>query len=201
MLRHWRTSGSSWTKSVWSPICRPFVRRQFEEVLLDLGWEKVPNSECLIVQRKHWLFLSRTWIILKWLEKNRIWILFGRNWWNLLILTSQLHFLITYIWDVLNVNGNRMKSYWGIYKNVWITYFCWSTWKNYQVGETLRKDGRMVVRHGRTCSKMRWEMLRTGEQKDRAVIQSLKALIGWSSCYGGTWISWRIVRSMCSQSV
>ena len=26
-----------------------------------------------------------------------------------LILTNQLHFLITYTWDVLNVNANRMK--------------------------------------------------------------------------------------------
>ena len=31
-----------------------------------------------------------------------------------------------------------------------------------------------------TCSKLRWERLRTGEQKDRAVIQSLKSLLGWS---------------------
>ena len=32
--------------------------RQFEEVLLELGWEKVPNWECLLVHRKEGLFLS-----------------------------------------------------------------------------------------------------------------------------------------------
>ena len=32
--------------------------RQFEEVLLELGWEEVPNCECLFVHRKQGLFLS-----------------------------------------------------------------------------------------------------------------------------------------------
>ena len=32
--------------------------RQFEEVLLELGWEKVPNWECMFVHRKQRLFLS-----------------------------------------------------------------------------------------------------------------------------------------------
>ena len=34
---------------------------------------------------------------------------------------------------------------------------------------TSRKDCSLVLRHERTCSWMRWEILRTGEQKDRAV--------------------------------
>ena len=32
--------------------------RRFEEVLLELGWEKVQNWECLFVRRKQGLFLS-----------------------------------------------------------------------------------------------------------------------------------------------
>ena len=32
--------------------------RQFEEVLLKLGWEKVPNWKCLFVHRKQELSLS-----------------------------------------------------------------------------------------------------------------------------------------------
>ena len=32
--------------------------RQFEEALLELGWEKVPNWECMFVHRKLRLFLS-----------------------------------------------------------------------------------------------------------------------------------------------
>ena len=42
---------------------------------------------------------------------------------------------------------------------------------------------------------MCWEILRIGEQKDRAVMQSLKSLLGWSPFQErGTWISWRIVK-------
>ena len=57
--------------------------------------------------------------------------------------------------------------------------------------KTSRKDGCAVVRHGRTCWKMRRDILRIGKQKDRAVIRSLKSLIGWSPRQEGTWISWR----------
>ena len=60
---------------------------------------------------------SRTRIILigilgrhsKWLERRRIGLPCGRNWWKTWILMNQLHFLITYTWDVLNVHANRMK--------------------------------------------------------------------------------------------
>ena len=30
--------------------------RQFEEALLELGWEKSPNCECMFAHRKQWLF-------------------------------------------------------------------------------------------------------------------------------------------------
>ena len=40
------------------PLAVLFWERQFEEVLLELGWEKVPNWECLFVHRKQGLFLS-----------------------------------------------------------------------------------------------------------------------------------------------
>ena len=61
-----------WPKS-WSDIEDPVVllernffghpllgvwERQFEKVLLGLGWDKVPNWECLFVHRKQGLFLS-----------------------------------------------------------------------------------------------------------------------------------------------
>ena len=34
------------------------MERQFEKVLLKYGWEKVPNWECLLVNREKRLFLS-----------------------------------------------------------------------------------------------------------------------------------------------
>ena len=40
------------------PFARLFWERQFEEVLLEHGWEKIPNWECLFVHREKGLFLS-----------------------------------------------------------------------------------------------------------------------------------------------
>ena len=62
-----------WPKS-WSNIEDPVVllernlyghplegllwERQFLEIILELGWEKIPNWECLLVHRKQGLFIS-----------------------------------------------------------------------------------------------------------------------------------------------
>ena len=43
-----------------------------------------------------------------------------------------------------------------------------------RVGKTSRKDGCVVFRHGRTCSKKRGKILRIGEEQDRATVQSFK---------------------------
>ena len=40
------------------PLARLLRKRHFEKVLLEHGWEKVPNWECLFVNRKKGLFLS-----------------------------------------------------------------------------------------------------------------------------------------------
>ena len=48
----------------------------------------------------------------------------------------------------------------------------------YAGAKPSRKDGHVVLRHGRTCSEMSQEILRIGEQKDRAAVQSFKSLSG-----------------------
>ena len=42
------------------------------------------------------------------------------------------------------------EYHWGIYKDVRITYFCWSNGKMTGMGETSRNIGCVVLRHGRT---------------------------------------------------
>ena len=39
------------------PLASLLWERQFEEVLLEVGWEKVPNWECLFDRQKHGSFL------------------------------------------------------------------------------------------------------------------------------------------------
>ena len=40
------------------PLARLLWERQFEQILVERGWEKVPNWECLFVHRPTELFLS-----------------------------------------------------------------------------------------------------------------------------------------------
>ena len=72
-------------------------------------------------------------------------------------------------------------------KDVWITYFCWSNRKITRMGRTSRKNGCVVLRYGKTCLKVRWEIFRIVEQKDTAVIQSLKSLLGRSPFQKRNW--------------
>ena len=63
--------------------------RQFEDVLLQLWWEKVPNWECSFVHRNKDSH-RYTWMTLRWLERNRIWLSCGRKRWKLWILKTSL---------------------------------------------------------------------------------------------------------------
>ena len=74
----------------------------------------------------------------------------------------------------------------------------WRTekWSNHEFLLEHRKNTR------RACSKMLWEILRTGKQDSGAVIQSFKSLLGWPSIQTGrTWISWRIITSLLTNCI
>ena len=71
MSRRMDTSSTTWVAQILVKHRRPLneicightsagllCERQFEEVLLEHGWGKVPNWECLFVHRKQGLFLS-----------------------------------------------------------------------------------------------------------------------------------------------
>ena len=75
----------------------------------------------------------KTWVTSKWLEWSRNWHPCGRNWGSMLILMNLLHFLITYIWDALNVNISRTISL---------------------LMNTEKCSNHEFLLHGRTCSKI-----------------------------------------------
>ena len=57
------------------PLAGLLWERQFEESVLELGWENVPNWECMFVHRTPGLFLSENVDdIKKRLERSRIWL-------------------------------------------------------------------------------------------------------------------------------
>ena len=79
------------------------------------------------------------------------------------------HFLITKIWDVLNVNANRLKLSSRKYKDVRIANFCWSNWKITRVGKTSRKK----QSHG----PMTWKDMPGNALRDTVIWQTKK----WSN--------------------
>ena len=92
------------------PLAELFRERQLEEVLLELGREKVPNWDCLFVHRKQGLFLWAHVDDLKVAGKKQKMAPMWKKLMNNVILTNQFHFLFTKIWTALNVNANRTKS-------------------------------------------------------------------------------------------
>ena len=149
-----RLPRQKWPKS-WSDIEDPVVlrsrkfyghplagllrERQFGEVLLELEWETVPNWVFLFTEHKdYYYYYQYTWVRLKWLERSRIWLPCGRNWWNIFILTNPTSFLdhvylgctqrkCTPNEDIVNQKREMF----------WITNFCWCHWKVSRLGNQL----------------------------------------------------------------
>ena len=61
------------------PLAGLLWERQFEEALLELGWERVPNWECIFVHRNKGYFCQKMWMKSKWMERSRSWLPCGRN--------------------------------------------------------------------------------------------------------------------------
>ena len=61
------------------PFAGLLWERQFEEVLLDFGWDKVPTWECLFVHRNQGSFLSVYVDDIKMAGKSKIWLPRGRD--------------------------------------------------------------------------------------------------------------------------
>ena len=79
------------------------------------------------------------------------------------------------------MNANRTKSLLTHTEKCLNHQFLLKQLKITRVGKASRKDGCVVLRHGRTCSKMCWEVLRAGKQKSGSTFQRFKSLLGWSA--------------------
>ena len=100
------------------PLAGLLRERQFEEVVMELGWEKSTELGMSFCSSKKDYSYRRTWMTSKWLEEIRIWHQCSWNWWNTLIETRQLPFMTMYIWDVLDVNANWTKLFFEQYEEV-----------------------------------------------------------------------------------
>ena len=160
--------GTSWTKLVRSSISPismgKTIRRNF--IRTWVGKFRIGNV-CLFIV-KQGLLLSVYVDDKKWLERSRIWLSCWRNWmkkrWS-----RRTHIIS---WPrVLGMQSAWMQTewnnHWTIYEDVWVTCFCWSNRKITGVAKTSRTNSSVVLRHGGTCSKMRWAILRIGKKKKK----------------------------------
>ena len=155
MVKHRRPHGSSRTKCVWSPTCWPLVGTTVRGSSVGTWMGNSTELGMSFCSSKNKDYSCRdTWMTSKWLEESRIWLPCGRIFWNLWISENQQHFLPTFIWDVLNVNARRTRVLLNNIKKCSNHESLLQQLKSYQGGRNLtQKSGRMVLRHGRTCSK------------------------------------------------
>ena len=156
--RHWRTIFK------WTPIAGWLWERQFGNVLLGLGRERVPKLGMYVrsLETKVTSVRKFGWLQNGWTEAE-YGSPCGRKWWKNVDLEEPTSFL-----DHVQLGSTQRECkpteiIIEEHKDVWITCFYWSNWKITRVEETSRKDDCMVPRHGRTCSKMRWAILWVGK--------------------------------------
>ena len=124
------------------------------------------GNVCLFIENKDYSYRF-SWMTYTWLERSRMWLPCGRELMKNVDLDEPTSFL-DHVYLGCTQRECKPNEMFCENKDVWITYFCWSNWKITRLGKASRKDRRVVLRHGRTCSKMRWAILRAGKQKSGA---------------------------------
>ena len=120
------------------PLAGLVWERHFEEVLLELGWEKLPHCECLFVHRKQSVFFSvyvdgikmagrKNWVHVEEIDET-CWS------WRINLISWPRIFGMHSTWMQTERN-----HYWPAPKNVWITNFWWSNWQITRMEKASRK--------------------------------------------------------------
>ena len=202
-----------WPKS-WSSIedpvvpfernlyCHPLAgllrERQFEKILLQLGWEKVSNWECLFVHRQEGLFLSVCVDDIKLTGKKQnidpMWKVLNKEV-DLGEPTSFLdHVHLGCTQSQFEISKDIVHSYRAI---IWIANF---RGRNRKTSILWKYSYLLVVfRQGRTCQEMSGTILWVGKQDDSTTLQSVYSMHRWPPLQRGrNEICWRIVKSIIS---
>ena len=101
----------------------------------------------------------------KWMERSSILLACGRNGWKKRgSYGNHTIFLITYFGDVHNVNANRMKQLLNNLRRCFESRISVGATEKLPAWE--KPHARSVAwSNNKTCSKMRWKILRTGKQE------------------------------------
>ena len=178
--KHWRSrGGTSWTKLIWSSVGR-------------IGMGKTIRGRSIRTwmgqrtQLRLYVGSSRTRVIsvkvddIKMAGQKQKMVpmwkkLMKKRWsWGTNIISWPWKLGLYSTWT-----QTKWNNYWTVDEDVWITNFCWNNWKITGAGKASRKNCSVVLRHGRTCSEMRWTKRWTGKQESWATLQSFKSLLGF----------------------
>ena len=194
-----RSSGTSWTKFIWSSISPIVTEKTIRGSFVEHGWWKSAQigNVCLFFGNEGYL-CQYLWTSSEWLERSRTWLPCERNWWKNVDIDEPTSFLD--------------QVYFGMY-SAWMQ----TEWNNYwtiiemfesrvSAGATEKLPGWEkphaqtvswsydIEGHTQKCVERYCEL---ANKKDRAVKQSLKSVLGWSPMQAGrARICWRIVRSL-----
>ena len=167
--KHWRSRGTSWTTLKWTPIGKIAVGKTIRGSSIGTLMGKstkfgrsVCSSKTRIIPIGKCGWYQNGWreaedgSDVEEIDEKR------GSWWTH-IISRPCVFGMYSTWMQTEWN-----YYWGVQKKVWITYFCWSEelpgWEKPHA-KTVAWSHDM---RGKTCSKMRWEILRTDRQKSGA---------------------------------
>ena len=120
------------------PLARLLWERQFEEALFELGWEKIPNWECMFVHRKQGVIsvsiCGRRRNGWKEAEYGSYVEEIDEKVWTLMI---PHHFFTICIWDALSGSANQMKQSLNSAQRCLNHVFLLEQQKNYRDGRNL----------------------------------------------------------------
>ena len=113
------------------PLAGLLWERQVEKALLELGWVKVPNRECLLVHRKQKLFLSVCVDDIKMAGRSRILAPMWKKLMKDVDIEEPTSFL-DHVFFVLHSTEmqTQRENRWTRQQHVRIPYFCWRAWSH-----------------------------------------------------------------------
>ena len=198
-VKHRRPSGSTWTKRVRSPLARILTGRTIRGG--SVGTWMVTSSELgisfLFIENKNYSFRVYVDDIKMTGKKHNM----APMWKNLMKLVDLDETNIISWPRIFGMHStwklSECNDCWGIYTDVWITYFCWSNWKITRIWKDLTQRR---LRGPATLKDMLKNALRdtaNWQTKRRSSCTQFQALAWISSIQeGGAWTSWRIIKSM-----
>ena len=146
---------------------------QFEKFLMKNGWGKVPNWECLFVNREKELFFSVYVDDIKLAGKKQN----IDPMWKILMKDVDLGEPTVIHWPCwFGWHSERMPNKQGYFRHlqkyVRVQNLCWSYRKATKQRETWREHFFLVLWYGRSCEEMRGKVLRACKQIDSTIRQS-----------------------------